>query len=147
MLGQNCIQSLVPFLLQLPSWYLPEPCKVSRNSFLVNSRYISLCSVSKLSGIFQNRVLPSSSGGQTTACVILDISEASLTSNSWGGILCLALRFSFNKFCVLGIALLTHAGYFYSNCRLKLCSIVFNIHTHFWNIEEILILANSFFIN
>lgn len=87
MLGQSWKRLLMSFLLHLPSWFLLELGKVARKSFLVNSRYISLCSVSKVSGVFYNRLLASCYGRQTTAYDILDVSEASLTSNSWEGIL------------------------------------------------------------
>lgn len=63
-----------------------------------------------MNDVFHDRVLPSSYDGQTIAYVILDVSEASLTSNSGGRYPVPVMTFSFNKFCVLGAALLTHTG-------------------------------------
>lgn len=91
--------------------------------FLVSSRSIALCPITKIWGVFGDSILPSGYGGWpreiATACNVLDASETCLTSNLYRDIWCLELRFSLNRLCLLWATLAIPAGYLCSNLFFK----------------------------
>lgn len=77
--------------------HLPTLCNLTR----VSLQLISLCKVSKVNNVLGNTVLPCSYGGKpkvvAKAFAILGASDNFLIKNSWGGIVCEALRFALNN--------------------------------------------------